>query len=155
MDLVHLHLLLNHIPVAGLALGLLVVGWGFVRKSRDVTTVGLAAFVIAALAAGGTFLTGEPAEDRVGGLAGVSRATIERHEEAAEPALVATIIAGLVAILAVVMPRRQVAVALLAVGAIAFALVARAANLGGHIRHTELAGATAPASTGGENDDDD
>lgn len=154
MDLLHLHLLLNHVPVLFLALGALVLAWGLVRKSDDVMNVGLAVVAIAALAAGGTFLTGEPAEDRLEGFAGVSHAAIEQHEESAEAALVASLITGGIALVILPMRRKRPGVvAVILLGAVAFGLMARTANLGGKIRHTELGGVT--ASVGADAHDDD
>ena len=52
MDLspVHLHLVLNHIPVLGtLLFAPLVLFWGLLRRSRDVTHVGLLLAVLLAV----------------------------------------------------------------------------------------------------------
>ncbi len=158
MDLLHLHLLLNHVPVIGLVAALLVLLWGVIRRSAEVMNVGLVIVVVAGLAAGGTFLTGEPAEERVEGLPGVAKPVIETHEDAATIALIVTAIAAVLALVALVMPRKPLgAVTVIVIGAVAFGLMARAANLGGQIRHTELGGAAAAAApaSGGETDDDD
>ena len=159
MDQVYVHLLLNHVPVIGGVGSLLILLGGMVRRSREVTAVGLMAMIVAALFAIPVYLTGEPAEERIEHLPGVDRKLIHEHEEAAEVAFTAMEIAGGVALLTLVMwrVRRQpfapgVAVSLLA-GIIAVVLIARAAKAGGEIRHPEIrAGAAAAASA---QDDDD
>ena len=156
MDLLHVHLVLNHVPLIGLALAVAIVGWGVARRSDEVIRVGYFLVVLAAITAGAAFLTGEPAEDRVGGLAGVSRATIEQHEESAQAALVGVLAVAVVVLLSMFLRwNRNGAVAVIVMGAVAFALVAWTANLGGKIRHTELAGAAAPATTGEADHGDD
>jgi hypothetical protein len=68
------------------------------------------------------------------------------------------VIAAVLALVALFIPRKPLgAMTVIVIGAIAFGFMARAANLGGNIRHTELGGTTAasvPASEG-EHDDDD
>ena len=67
MDLspAHLHLVLNHIPVLGTMLfAPLVLVWGLLRRSRDVTQIGLLLAVLLAATTIPIYLTGEPAEEQ-------------------------------------------------------------------------------------------
>jgi hypothetical protein len=103
------------------------------------------------------FLTGEPAEEAVEGVAGVSESMIHPHEEAAEAALIVTGIAGVMALVALGAYRRRSLPRWLTGAAFTAALVSTtmlgwAANLGGRIRHTEIGG-TAAASSGEEVED--
>jgi uncharacterized membrane protein len=70
MTPVHLHVLLNHVPVLGVAFGLLTLLGGMVSRRADVTRVSMALFVAGSLAAIPTYRSGEPAEDAVERAAG-------------------------------------------------------------------------------------
>ncbi len=151
-SLVHLHLLLNHLPIIITGLGLLLLLAGLVRHRDDLSRTAMVFFIGGALSALPSYFTGEPAEEAVEDLPGVTKAIIESHEDAA---LIAAIIVGVLGVFALwalwrhrrpaVMPRWVVQVALL--GAIAgSATMAWAGLLGGQVRHTEVrADATAPA----------
>jgi anti-sigma factor RsiW len=145
MNLTHLHLMLNHAPILGTLFGLGLLGFGLWRKSMDNQKAALGILVLAALLAVPVFLTGEPAEDAVENLPGVSRPTIEAHEEAATWAFVGT---GLVGVSALggadrLSPRQT---AVLGTSLLVGGLMAWTANLGGQVRHSEIrANASIPA----------
>ena len=63
MSPVHWHLLLNHVPVIGTILGVLLLAWGTIRKSEELKQASLSIFIGAAVIAIPAFLTGEPAEE--------------------------------------------------------------------------------------------
>ncbi len=153
MNWAHVHLAVNHLPVIVVPVALALLAFAVVRKSADLTNVSLGLLVIAAVLGGGVFLTGEPAEEVVEDLPGISTAAIEEHEEAAEVAAIATGLAGLLGLWVLVARRRgrQAPIWLLAatfvVALVAAGLMARAANLGGHIRHSEIADATTVSET--------
>jgi hypothetical protein len=75
---------LNHIPILGTVLGFLLLSVAVARKSGELKRVSLAVFVITAVVALPVYFTGEPAEEIVEHLPGVSESLIERHEEAAQ-----------------------------------------------------------------------
>jgi uncharacterized membrane protein len=111
------------------------------------------------------FLTGEPAEEMVEGLPGVSEALIEAHEEAAELAIWVMEALGLLSLLAFFIKfktestNKTVMGIAFALSLLTFGLMARTGYLGGQIRHTEIrtgAAANVPAGEilGGEKDDD-
>ena len=157
MTPVHLHLLLNHVPVVGLfGVALLFVAalW---RRNQDIAKVALGLLVGLALVAGVVFLTGEPAEESVERLAGISETALERHEDAALSALIGMIALGSWSAVVLLANRRRelagwVAGVSLAFTALVFGIVGYTANLGGQIRHTEI---TAGAVGGQPADDDD
>ena len=145
MDAAHIHLMLNHIPVLGLTMGFVVLGWGAFRSSDDVKKVGLMMLVITALAAIPVYLTGEPAEEIVERLPGVSEQIIEQHEGSALTSLILAIVTGGAAFLSLIARRflsdRLAAAGLFATLALALiggGAMAYTANLGGQIRHTEI-----------------
>lgn len=83
MTPVHLHLLLNHVPVPvlGVVFGLLILLGGIAWRRADVARTAMALFVAAGLAAIPTYLSGEPAEEAVGRAAGAIESWVEPHEE--------------------------------------------------------------------------
>jgi hypothetical protein len=143
MNWVHIHLLLNHLPVIGIVLVIPILAWGFGRRSEEVIRLGLV--LLAALAAVTivVYVTGEPAEEAAEGLAGVSESLIERHEEAALlatsafAAIGALALGGLIRFRRRPIPRRFAAL-VLALALIPAGMVGWTANLGGQIRHTEI-----------------
>jgi uncharacterized membrane protein len=157
MSSIHLHLLLNHVPVIGTVLGVLLLGVAVARRSDELGRVALWLFALLAGTSVLVFLTGEPAEELVEKLPGFSEALTERHEEAA---LVATIVLGAVglfslAVLAVFRKRplaRWATPVALVLSLGAAAAMGYAANLGGQIRHTEIRAATSATLNRGGNE---
>jgi len=145
MNFVHWHLLLNHLPVLGTAFGVLILLLATVRRNDELKRLSLWVFVLAALAALPAYLTGEPAESVVEHLPNVAENLIERHEEWAFISLLATGLTGLAALAAWFVYRRAERLPnWLTAGALGLALLtsglmAWTANLGGQIRHPEIA----------------
>lgn len=143
-SLAHLHLMLNHLPIVVTALGLLLLVVAMLRRQDTLARVAFAFFVGGGLAALPTYLTGEPAEELVEGLPGVTEAIIERHEDAALSAAIIVGVLGAFALLllwryrrATALPTWAVRIAL--VGAlVGSAAMARTGLLGGEVRHTEF-----------------
>ena len=152
MNPAHLHIILNHIPVIGVPFAVALLGYGLLKKSEEVKTASLIAFVIIAALTIPTFLAGKAAEDMVEHLPGVREQLIENHEDAALIGLIATLVLGAVSLGALILSRRSKGVAKpLIIGLLVSSLavggwLAKTANLGGKIRHTELR-TDAPAAT--------
>jgi hypothetical protein len=153
MNLTHLHLALNHVPVLGTAFALALLVFGIWRKSNELKKTALCAFVVIALMAVPAYLTGEPAEDGVEGLPGVSEAIIEQHEEAAGVAFASIGALGVIALLGLLALRHGKAVPawfagfMVIVSLTVSALMAWTANIGGQIRHTEIRVGAAPSTS--------
>jgi uncharacterized membrane protein len=154
MNTVHLHLLLNHIPVVGSLLAVVLFAAALFLKETVSTKFALAFTAVVAAVAVAVYFTGGAAEDAVEKLAGVTERAIDNHEEAAEVTTIAIGIFGALSALALIIVRarrapRWIALAGL-VGSIAVSgLMAWTANLGGQIRHTEIGGTiTNPATSG-------
>ena len=97
MNAAHIHLMLNHVPLFGaVAVTILLVVALFLRQ-QGVARAGLVVALLTALVAVVVYLTGEPAEELVENLPGISEAAMETHEEIA---LVATLVLGAFAIVA-------------------------------------------------------
>lgn len=149
MSGVHLHLLLNHVPIIGTVGSLLLLIVAMWQKSDDVRRVALGAFVVVALLTIPVYLTGDPAEEAVRGLPGVEKSMIHEHEEAAMFGLISASISGVVALVALVVERkrpvmyRRLNITLLIVALWSTSVLARVSYLGGLVRHTEIRPASA------------
>lgn len=151
MNPAHLHLLINHVPVIGAVIGLALLAAAIVRRSDELARVTFWLYALLGAASLVVYLTGEPAEEAVERLAGVSESLIEQHEEAALVATIAMGAAGALALLATIVFRRKaiprgivgggLVVALLIIG-----LMGYTANLGGQIRHTEIRSGAVPSA---------
>lgn len=144
MNAAHLHLLSNHLPVLGTPFGLALLVYALGRKSEELKRVSLGVLALVTLLAMPGYFTGEPAVDIVRNLPGVSKAIMERHEEAAQIALTAQTVLGVGALAGLIAFRRRPAIpgwlthsAVLA-ALVVSGLMAWTANLGGQVRHTEI-----------------
>jgi uncharacterized membrane protein len=138
VNLAHLHLLLNHFPTVGLgiALGLLVAS--LLKKSEDLKQASFVAFFLLGLLAIPAYLTGSAAQFVLQNQPDVSQEVMAAHQDAALLALILIEITGLVAWLALWRFRRWHPAGILVLAIVTFALMASAANIGGHIRHPEI-----------------
>jgi hypothetical protein len=157
MNLAHLHLILNHIPVIGIPVALMFLVYGLYVKNQSsqrfalLVLIGLAAMVLP------VYLTGEPAEEVVEHLPGVVESLIESHEDAAMFSLVLTLITGAAAFVALWFQKNPIKghlfnLVVVGVASLAVLSLLYTANLGGKIRHTELRSGV--ADTARDNDED-
>jgi uncharacterized membrane protein len=150
MNLLHLHLLLNHFPTIGMIVGLSVFVAAIAAKSDDLKRASLAIFFFIALLSIPTFVTGTASRLALAGRPEISVAMIERHETAAFEALWLMELTGALAWLGLWQYRRLsrlpqgTLVTVLLLGLATFGLMTRAANIGGEIRHPEIR--TGPAT---------
>jgi hypothetical protein len=105
IDTAHVHLMLNHLPVIGAPILLLVLTIGLVRGSRDLVTVTLALIIGLGVATALVYLTGEPAEELIERRPWFPEALTESHEESATVALIGTLVTGALAAAALVLRR--------------------------------------------------
>ncbi|MFB3915830.1 MAG: hypothetical protein ACE14M_03820 [Terriglobales bacterium] len=153
MNYAHAHLVLNHIPVIGIALSFLLLVYGILQRKDDLTKAALAGFVFMALVAVPAYLTGEPAEKVVKGHPGVASAAIEVHEDAAGIAMAGMELLGIVALAVLLFCRRRpvpvrVGFSTLVLALMLTGVMAWTANLGGKIHHTELTGTASAIPSG-------
>lgn len=143
MNGAHLHLVINHVPVIGLGLSVVVLALGILRRSDDVTRAGAILLVLIALITIPVYLTGEPAEEIVEGLPGASDQLIHSHEDVAVWAMILIEVLGAAALAGLLVFRQKDAMpgwfapSLLAFALAAAALVGWASYLGGEIMHQE------------------
>ncbi len=144
MTLTHLHLVLNHFPVIGSFFGFFILLIGQFKKDSLIKKVALGIFIFNAIIVLPVYFTGEPAEDLVKQLSGVSESMIEKHEESAETALVFVEIAGGISLLGLFFFRNShfypkwFVMILGLISLLSIILIVRSANLGGKIRHSEV-----------------
>ena len=166
MSLVHLHLLLNHVPVIGTVIALGLLAWAALRGDERIGRASLGLLALLAAVAVVAFLTGEPAEEAVEGVAGIPEALVERHEEAALLATIALGAVGALSLAALLLGRRRTLsrgalLGVLALGVVPAGAMAWTANLGGQIRHAEIrpgavaGGEGAAAARDARREDDD
>jgi hypothetical protein len=154
MNAVQLHLLLNHFPTVGFSIGLGLFLIAIVGKRDVLKRASLVIFFLMAALTIGTYVSGSDAQVEIKETPGISAATISEHETAALWGFAFMQATGFLAWLGLWIWRRigrlptwnAGLVMLLAV--FTFAVMARAANIGGEIRHSEIT--NAQESTGTE-----
>jgi hypothetical protein len=157
MSLTHLHLLVNHVPIIGSAIAVVLLAWALLARSRELQRAGLLLVVVCGLAGFVAKQTGEEAEEQIESLPWAQKELIHEHEEAADKATIVMLIAGIAGAVALVRMRKEGAaraetIATTVVAAAGFALMAWTGFEGGHIRHEEIRpGFVLPASA--EHDD--
>jgi hypothetical protein len=153
MNAPHWHLAINHLPVIGVFLTMLLLGYAIARGRGELYGVSLGAFVLLALATVPVFFTGRSADDALMDLADVDEKLVGAHEAAARLAFIGVGILGAVALVALWFGRklphvsRGVAALVFLLAVAETALLGRAANLGGAIRHPEIRSAGPAAGT--------
>jgi hypothetical protein len=143
IDAAHIHLMLNHLPVIGAPILLLLLTIGLARGSRELVTVSLVLVIGLAAASAVVYLTGEPAEELIEHAPWFPKALAESHEESATVALVGMLATGALSAAALVFHRRtwggrwlpRVVWGVLAVSTL---LLGWTGWSGGQIRHDEI-----------------
>jgi hypothetical protein len=152
MNLAHLHLLLNHFPTIGTIAGFGLLSVAFITGRMDTARASLIIFVIIALLTIPVYVTGGAAQVVLAGMSDPPELSIRSHRDAALLAFVFMQLTGLVAWLGLWQssresrPRTSNLAAVLLLTIVTLVLMARAANIGGEIRHPEIA-STEPATT--------
>ncbi len=150
-NLPHLHLLLNHVPTLGttVALGLLIVA--YVRRAEPLKLVGLEVLFLIALLTLPSYMTGVAAFQKLRNQPGISTQAVRLHQDVALYGFTWLEFAGFIGWVALWQARRRgrapagMVAAATALTMVALVVMARAATLGGDIRHPEIGGAVATA----------
>lgn len=144
MTAAELHLALNHIPVLGSIFGAALLAYGLWRGQEAVQKASLGLLVVVGAFAVAVYWTGEPAEEIVEGMAGVSHDAIEVHESWGWYAFVASIVTGIASLGALLLARARRELVgwtvqlVLVLSLLTSGVMAYTANLGGKIHHPEL-----------------
>ena len=145
-DLAHVHLLINHFPTIGMILGLGLLLLSFVRKNDHLKKVSLEVLFLIALATMPVYVSGQAAAETLKGQTGVSAEAILAHNDAALASFIMMEITGFFAWLVlwrmrrIGWPTKGLTYTVLVLAVMTVAAVARAANIGGDIRHPEISG---------------
>jgi hypothetical protein len=138
VNLAHLHLLLNHVPTIGFGFGIGLLAASLIRASEDLRRASYVVFFGVALLAIPAYLSGNAAEFILETERELPEDVVTAHQNAAMLALIPMEIVGLIGWLALQRFRRWHKPAILVLSIAAFLLMARAANIGGQIRHPEI-----------------
>ena len=158
MNAPHVHLIVSHLPIAGILVAVILL-FVSLRPASPFRRAALVATLLVALVGPIAWFSGQAAEESIENRAGMDETRIERHEDLALVALVGLEIAGAIALAGLLVHRRRLVpgsllVVLLVVDLGAAVLLSRAATLGGEISHPEIrSGAALPAAEGGEAED--
>ncbi len=162
MNLLHLHLILNHVPIIGLLIANLLLLWATISKQLILKKTATVMIVVCAALTLPVYFSGEPAEHGLEKTVQLSESVIEAHEEAAELAVVLTSVSGVLALLSLTPFLRNslgisslVGFALLACSIGSSASLMWTGYLGGQIRHTEIQSSPLNSSSLSEESEDD
>jgi hypothetical protein len=156
MDGLHVHLLVNHLPILGVLIGALWLLYAIATKNRSIQLMALFTLAIAGLMIIPAFLSGEEAEHAVEHAPGISEHYLEEHEELGETAVWIGGFVGAVSLLAWFSLWRGLKFARVLIIATVignfgmFGLSAQLGNLGGMIRHAEIRPEATASQGGGE-----
>jgi len=144
VNLAHLHLIMNHVPTVGSVAALFLLLLGYARRNEHLKHVGLEVLFVIALLTLPVYVSGVAAHQELRPFKEVSDDAIRVHQDAALIGFAVMEFAGFVAWVALWQWRRHGRAAPGLVPAatvllvLALAVMSRAANLGGEIRHPEI-----------------
>lgn len=150
MNAAHIHLMINHLPIVAAPLTAVLLAWGLFKRSREVQRLALGLAVIVGIATYPVFLSGEGAEERVESASWFVDEQVEEHEGQAKIALVAMLITGALAAVAIWQSRsnrpepRTMSAIVFASLLLSSVILAWTGLTGGEIRHDEIRAGAAP-----------
>lgn len=143
MNAAHYHLIVNHIPLFTTLIGLLILGWGMIKKSQSINNIAFVLLIVGALSSYVALETGEGAEEIIEEQSISNDQTIHDHEETAELAFWFAAVTGGLSIIGLFASsfgsriQNSVNGLTLLAAIITLGLLSYAAYQGGAIRHTE------------------
>ena len=147
MNAAHLHLLINHLPIIGSALGGFVLAYGLYTKSMHARLAGFYLLIIASVGGVIAYFSGEAAEDIMEHTDAMHQA-IEAHEDFAVVALAALVVSGIAAVAGLIFTKRHsgkapaISFVALLLALLSFTVAGYTGLLGGKIMHPETSGST-------------
>jgi uncharacterized membrane protein len=161
MNSAHWHLVLNHIPVLGVWFALAWMLTALILRNVVMMRSSWVLLVVCALMTIPVYLTGEPAEEAVEHLPGVSEQILDQHEDLGQPALVGMLILGALALGSLGVSWRNekwvrpLGISSLFLTIVCGGLIGYTAFLGGQIRHSEIRSGTSINAPPRDKHDDD
>lgn len=143
MNDIHFHLLINHFPIVGAIFALVILITGIFAKNELLKRMAYGLFIITALLAIPTKLSGEKAEHHLKKAIEVNDIMIEKHESMADLGFWSLIVLGLLSIIAFYLSIKNsgiagvVAIVILLAASISVFYLWQTGESGGKIRHTE------------------
>ncbi|MDO9274778.1 MAG: hypothetical protein Q7T92_04405 [Lutibacter sp.] len=144
MNEAHFHLIVNHLPIVGILIGILVLVTGFILKKSEVKVTAMGIFVFSALASFAAFYSGDGAEEIVEQIPGISETLINQHEESAELFFTVSLILGAISLITMFLEIKKYKFAkfgfilVLLISLATGVLSKNVGTTGGEIRHTEI-----------------
>ena len=144
MNDAHYHLIVNHLPIVGLLIGILVLIAGLVFNKTEVKLTALGIFIFSAITSITAFYTGEGAEEVVENLEGISETLIHTHEEYAETFYTLSLILGGLSLLTFILELKKMKltkylmIICLLIALVDGVLATYVGSSGGEIRHSEI-----------------
>ncbi|MDX1720023.1 MAG: hypothetical protein R3353_07680 [Salegentibacter mishustinae] len=144
MNDAHYHLIVNHLPIVGLLIGILVLIAGLVFNKTEVKLTALGIFIFSAITSIAAFYTGEGAEEVVENLEGISETLIHTHEEYAETFYTLSLILGGLSLLTFILELKKMKftkylmILCLVMALVDEVLATYVGSSGGEIRHPEI-----------------
>jgi hypothetical protein len=102
-----LHLILNHFPIIGTAMVILVLGYAVYANDERIKKLGMILFVFIGLITLPVFFTGNKAAGIVKGNEGIVEENIEPHAEYAKTSMLAMEIVAAISLLGLILYRKQ------------------------------------------------
>ena len=153
MNWPHAHLALNHFPVLGTAFVCVLLVTGWISANQFVIRLALAWFVLLTVISIPIKFTGDFAYESLAKAEWIDESYISAHEQSADQATTAMFVLGLISTAAWWRHRADGAIstrwfAAVFLGAVVtFLMMARTANLGGMLPHTEIRSAIEVSQT--------
>ncbi|HDZ14551.1 hypothetical protein LCGC14_1444700 [marine sediment metagenome] len=144
MNEAHFHLIVNHLPIVGVLIGLLVLFIGFILNKPQLKVTALGIFIFSAVASVAAFYSGEGAEDIVENITGISETLIHTHEAYAERFFTSILVLGFVSVVTMFLKIESPKYAkygfmlILVLSVLSTVLAKYVGTSGGEIRHTEI-----------------
>jgi len=149
----YIHLLSNHFPIILLLTGFFVLTYGLLKHVKTIKQVGLMILLASSISTIPAYITGEEAEHAVEHSAGTSESSIEEHEEGAEFAFIFSDIVGVLALISLLLNKRDHKLSLWAnritwaLSLFTITVMVRVGQTGGQIRRPELRASSSADTT--------
>lgn len=144
MNDAHLHMIVNHFPIVGPILGLLVLIGGLFFKNTPIKNTAYFLFIIATVFTVFSMTTGEGAEEIVEDMPTIGHEIIHNHEELAEKFAIIMYLLGAVSVIGLITNIKKhskanfFSYAILVISIVAVFFSTKVGTSGGEIRHTEI-----------------
>ena len=146
LNVVHVHLIANHVPTVGLVVALSLLLVAFARKDEELKRITLGVFFVIALMTLPIYISGSAADIAIKDRPDISAAAVRAHKDVALVAFALMGVVGAASWFGLWQARRTsrlpqwTPAAVLLLSTLTLVLMARTATLGGEIRHPEMTG---------------